>query len=198
MSILILDDKFDDLYLHEFARRVGDIPVCQDNVANRYTYPYGKKGTHKLQGNCIYRRETVNRVVHLLDDAKMFFDILEQVEKLLGQKYFLSSIDLNVQHRGADGESHTDADNLEDLTIMMMVNPIWKPEWGGQFEIMNKEETEVANTFEFVPGRIIVFPGIIPHRGLGPCVDGVYRSTVVWRVTPLDVYMKRVRRGYAK
>ena len=47
MSILILDDKFDDLYLHQFYQRVSDIPVCQDNVANRYTYPYGKKGTHK-------------------------------------------------------------------------------------------------------------------------------------------------------
>ena len=63
---------------------------------------------------------------------------------------------------------------------------------------LDKDETEVADSFEFVPGRILVFPGIIPHRGLGPCVDGVYRSTVVWRVTPLDVYMKRVKRGTAK
>jgi hypothetical protein len=194
MSIVTIDDKFDDLFLHQFYDTVSNIPVCQDNVANRYSFPYGKKGTHTLQGQCIFARNGINEVSVLWNPpevAQDFFRILKHIETIMCTKYYLHRIDLNVQHKGADGCSHTDAENTEDLTIMMMTSPVWKPEWGGQFEIMNMQETEVASTIDYVPGRVIVFPGIIPHRGLGPSVDGVYRSTVVWRVTPLDIYMKR-------
>ena len=198
MSITIIDDRFDDLFLHEFYKRVNEIPVCQNNIANRYTWPYQSKGAHKLQGATIFWREGLNKFSEQIKDAGLFFDVFGQIERIVNQKFYLEQIHLNIQHKGADGTAHVDADNAEDLTIMMMTNPIWKPDWGGKFELMNMEATEVADSIDYVPGRVIIFPGHIPHRGLGPSVDGVYRSTIVWRVTPLEVYLSRLLRGEAQ
>ena len=43
MTVTVIDDRFDDLFIHEFYKRVNEIPVTQNNVANRYTWPYGNK-----------------------------------------------------------------------------------------------------------------------------------------------------------
>jgi len=198
MTITVIDDKFDDLFIHEFYKRVNEIPVCQNNIANRYTWPYQSKGSHKLQGATIFIRESLNRFHHQIEDSGVFFDVFDQIQRIVNQKFYLQAIHLNIQHMGADGTAHVDADNAEDLTIMMMTNPVWQSDWGGKFELMNMEATEVAESYDYSPGRVIIFPGQIPHRGLGPSVPGVYRSTIVWRVTPIEVYLNRLVRGQAQ
>tara|TARA_B100000085_G_scaffold171884_1_gene156450 strand:- start:472 stop:1071 length:600 start_codon:yes stop_codon:yes gene_type:complete len=197
MTVTVIDDRFDDLFIHEFYKRVNEIPVTQNNVANRYTWPYGTKGTHRLQGAQIFARETLNRFSEQLENVEVFFDVFDVIQKVVNRKFYMHSIHLNIQHKGADGAAHVDADNPDDLTIMMMPNPVWKPDWGGKFELMNMDGTEVAESIDYVPGRVIIFPGHIPHRGMGPSVDGVYRSTIVWRVTPLEVYVNRLTRCQA-
>ena len=44
----------------------------------------------------------------------------------------------------------------------------------------------VVEEHEYVPGRVLIFPGSVPHRGLAPKVPSVFRYTTVFRVIPND------------
>jgi hypothetical protein len=69
---------------------------------------------------------------------------------------------------------------------MYMPNLEWDTkEWGGQFQLFG-DDGDVIEEHEYVPGRVLVFPSEIAHRGLGPRHPYVYRYTVVWRVQKLD------------
>ncbi len=68
---------------------------------------------------------------------------------------------------------------------MYMPNMIWDTkEWGGQFQLLDDDDN-VIEEHEYVPGRTLIFPSEISHRGLGPRHPHVYRYTVVWRVKKL-------------
>ena len=67
---------------------------------------------------------------------------------------------------------------------MLMNNSQWKSEWGGQFQLVDGET--VVEEHEYVPGRVLIFPGSVPHRGLAPKVPSVFRYTTVFRVIPND------------
>ena len=74
-------------------------------------------------------QETLNRFSEQLEDVEVFFDVFDVIQKIVSRKFYLQSIHLNIQHKGADEAAHVDADNADDLTIMMMPNPVWKPDW---------------------------------------------------------------------
>lgn len=186
MICKVLDNLFDDIYIHQIDAMIRDIPLCSNNVANRSTYPFGQEGTHRLLGQLIFDRKSLNNITVLHESAKTFFDIFEMIEKKLSAKFYLSQISLNVQHSGCDGTTHCDSNNHHDFTIMLMTTSKWKPDWGGQFQLTNAEGTEVIEEHEYIPGRIIIVPSAHPHRGLGPTEKYVYRSTVVYRVTPFQ------------
>ena len=65
---------------------------------------------------------------------------------------------------------------------MVMPNPVWKDEWGGKFQIFNEDKTEMLEEYDYVPGRIIIFPSHLPHRGLGPMEPNLYRYSIVFGV----------------
>jgi hypothetical protein len=190
-----IDGLFDPLYLHQIEQHVNEIPVLSNNIANRKTYPFGTKGTHRLLGNRLFERESMNSIKNYSDHAKPFFEILTAIEKELGAYFFLHEIALNVQHKGCDGTTHVDSQDPNDLTLLMMTNAEWGSSWGGQFQLTNVDGTEVIEEHEYVPGRVIVVPSRHPHRGLAPTEEYVYRTSVVWRVTPLDYYLRCNYRG---
>ena len=80
-----------------------------------------------------------------------------------------------------DGSSHTDGANHYEYTVMVMNNTKWKPEWGGQFQMLDEHGT-ILEEHDYIPVRVVVFPGWIRHRGLAPLVPYVYRFTTVFRV----------------
>ena len=80
-----------------------------------------------------------------------------------------------------DGSTHIDAQD-DELTVMLMNNSEWKPEWGGQFQLIDGED--VVEEHQYVPGRVLIFPGKHPHRGLAPTIKYTYRYTTVFRIIP--------------
>lgn len=188
MKCKIIDGVFDDIYIHQIDSMIRDIPVCSNNVANRSTFPFGQEGTHRLLGQVLFDRKSLNRISVLHESVAIFFDIFEMLEKKLNTKFYLSQISLNVQHTGCDGTTHRDSDNPNDYTIMIMTNSKWESHWGGQFQLTSADGKDVIEEHEYKPGRIIVIPSAHPHRGLGPTEKYVYRSTVVYRVTPLPLW----------
>ena len=65
---------------------------------------------------------------------------------------------------------------------MVFPNPTWEKEWGGKFQIFAENGTDMLEEHEYVPGRIIVFPSHLPHRGLGSTEPHVYRYSIVFGV----------------
>lgn len=188
MICKILDNLFDEIYIHQVDALVRDIPLCSNNIANRSTWPFGQTGTHRLLGQILFDRKSLNTITILHESSKTFFEIFEMIEKKLNTKFYLSQISLNVQHTGCDGTTHCDSSSENDYTIMLMTTSTWKPEWGGQFQLTSPDGETVIEEHEYKPGRIIIIPSSHPHRGLGPKEQYVYRSTVVFRVTPLNLW----------
>ena len=188
MICTIVDDWMDESYLHELSKFIEELEGWHfNNVAGRKTWPHGQTGTHRLMGCDIFDRTNVNRILHLHPEASRFFDMFDGIESLLGVNYFLSQIQLNLQHSGCDGTSHNDGIDPNQKTVMVMTNAVWKKEWGGQFQLLD-DDGEIIEEHEYVPGRLIVFPSPIQHRGLGPNKEYpyVYRHTTVFRIYDFD------------
>jgi len=186
----IYDDKFDAKYLHEiFAVVQGKLRYRACNVANKETWPYGGTGSHRLFGSSIFARRHPNVIDYLdNDNAPTFFSMFEFLCRLKGvdsRNVYLQRIDVNLQHSGCDGTLHIDSNGPDDKlsqTIMVMPNPTWKQEWGGKFQVFSEDKSEMLEEHDYVPGRIIVFPAHLPHRGLGPMEPHMYRYSIVFGV----------------
>lgn len=184
MICKIIDDVFDELYLHEFYDILTyQVSYVFSNVANRRTVPYGNKGSHRLLGSTLFSRENINRVNILHPICNKFFDMFEMIEGVLKEQFYLSMINVNVQYYKCNGTVHDDGSRGE-YTIMVMTNPLWEKSWGGQFQIVDSNHN-VIEEYEYVPGRILFFPSEVLHRGLGPESEYIYRTTTVFRVSYL-------------
>jgi hypothetical protein len=181
----VIDGFFDHEYLYEIYNQICDMPVCITNVANRKTFPYGHEGTHRLMGETIFSRSSVNRIDTLHPSSKIFFDIFEGISERIQNSLYLAGIYTNVQHNGCNGTTHTDGRNDNEYTIIVMTNPVWDDSWSGEFQVMHDFET-VLETYKYVPGRIVIVPGNQPHRALGPKKEYVYRTSIAYRVEILD------------
>ncbi len=195
MICTVIDDLFDGMYLYQVEQKISEIPLYTTNIANRKTWPYGTKGSHRLLGCRLFQRENMNSVKEYTEHSQIFFEILTKIEEELKAYFYLHEISLNVQHCGCDGTTHRDSADNSDLTILMMTNAEWNKELGGQFQLTSADGETVIEEHEYVPGRIIILPSKHPHRGLGPTETYVYRSSVVWRVAPLDTYLRNNYHG---
>jgi len=182
----VIDDWLDKRFVYDLDHTINYNLNCFEctNIANRKTWPYGYEGAHRLMGCAIFQRKNLNRITILNKQAPIFFDIFERIENILNSRYLLNAIFINLQHSGCNGTSHIDGMENEQ-TIMVMSNSEWDNKWGGQFQMLNNDGS-VIEEHDYVPGRLIIFPSHIPHRGLGPSKEYpyIYRHTVVFRVQP--------------
>ena len=172
----IIDDLFDkDFINHLYQLMIHEVPVTANNVAN----------SHRLFGTNIFARSGINRVDYLHDKAEKFFDAFDIIEDQFSTPIYLKRIDVNLQFINMNGSTHTDAVD-EELTVILMNNSEWKPEWGGKFQLMDWRDN-VIEEHDYVPGRVIIFPGKHPHRGLAPIVPNTPRYTTVYRIIPQEL-----------
>ena len=186
----VYDDKFDPKYLHEvFDVLQGKLRYRACNVANASSWPYHQTGTHRLFGSQIFNRRHPNIIDYLdNENAPTFYSMFEHLCVLMGvgsRNVYLERIDVNLQHSGCDGTLHIDSNGPQDKgsqTVMVMPNPVWEKDWGGKFQIFSEDKSEMLEEHDYVPGRVIVFPSHLPHRGLGSTKEYVYRYSIVYGV----------------
>lgn len=144
------------------------------------------KNKHLFFGACLFSREDINRVTTYHPEADVLFDVFDSIQNNIKKKYYLKEISINLQHAGCNGSTHTDGPTDRHKTIMLMSNCYWEKEWGGQFQLVDFDDN-IIEEYEYVPGRVIIFPGNHPHRGLGAKIEFsyVYRTTLVFRTEPL-------------
>ena len=89
--------------------------------------------------------------------------------------YYLSN-DIQRIHLGAKNETsftdfHVD-NNLEGYTTVLgFITPFWLKEWGGELQVEDE-------TFNFIPGKFLIFKSNELHNGIGP-----NKKIPYWRIT---------------
>ena len=126
--------------------------------------------------------ESIMIALTFFKESSKFFDTFAIIEQeVFNSSLFLRRMDFNLQYYGQDGTTHVDGTEENEWTIMLMTNTKWKSEWGGQFQLLSDDRKTVIEEHEYIPGRVIIFPGNVPHRGLAPLDPYVYRYSTVFR-----------------
>jgi len=68
---------------------------------------------------------------------------------------------------GDVGFVHQDSNNDDHVTALLYPNPEWSSELGGE-TVFYAADGEIAAAIEPRPGRLVLFHGIIPHKGSPP------------------------------
>ena len=108
----------------------------------------------------------------------------------------------NSQTFGKHGTTHADCDPNDEwnLSFLYYYNTFWNPAWGGdlrlynsmQFGIDGREEHVEENcigSIEFVPNRLLIFDGRIPHGADAPSERARYadRCSIVLRGDEIEL-----------
>ena len=84
----------------------------------------------------------------------------------------------NQHTYGIEGYIHTDTDREEDQTAIFYLNKEWDADWGGETKFYSLDHSEVLMSVLPKLGRMVVFPGSIPH-----CARQVTRICPKSRIT---------------
>jgi SM-20-related protein len=93
---------------------------------------------------------------------------------LIKQKIHVGSIQRIYANFNLYGDfqfSHTDGD---EWTALFFLNSEWKEDWGGEFILYDETMDGLGYSIQPKPGRLVIFDGMIPHRGGVPsklCYD---------------------------
>lgn len=159
----VLDDFLDKRFSDELYFDLLNGPWYASNIANRYTYPYGEKGSHLLLGNIIWNplNEYFSDTNLELDISFKFINTFNRLCSKLNKKLILKSIRGNLQFYGQDGTFHVDGGDDYEVFILLLHNGILDSDIGGEF--INQT---IDQTVKFRHGRIINFKATDTHRAL--------------------------------
>lgn len=84
---------------------------------------------------------------------------------------------------------HVDSDIEGTPTALYYANLEWKPEWEGETHFSDEKMQEVLFTSSFVPGRLVIFDGTIPHKSSQPAIGSSgYRFALAIKFAIQDEY----------
>lgn len=72
---------------------------------------------------------------------------------------------------GADGHLHTDSEQPGHFTTIYYAHDIWEANWAGETVFFNETGDDVLHAVHPKPGRLVHFPGTVPHAARGPSRD---------------------------
>ena len=72
----------------------------------------------------------------------------------------------NAHTYGVEGYIHTDSKQTDNYTAVVYLNPVWKPEWGGELVLFDGAG-DLACAILPKPGRVAIIPGDMPHAARG-------------------------------
>ena len=105
MIAKVYDNLFSPAFVATTDEMVFNLPVSCTNEANGKRYPDGGGGTHRLFGENLFERSSVNTITNWSPKASVFFNMLRHIEEVTETTYYLSRIDINLQHSFCDGSA---------------------------------------------------------------------------------------------
>jgi len=104
-------------------------------------------------------------------------------EKITEGDIMLRTQVVNAQTRGQDSYPHIDGETPNMYTLIYYANNYWEEAWGGETSFYDKDAKLVHSVYP-KPGRLVLLPSIMPHRGAPPnelYVDARYTiASVFW------------------
>ena len=121
----------------------------------------------------------------------------ERIQTDFGLKWIrFQYMGLNSQTQGLHGTTHSDCAREDDwnLSFLYYYNTFWNPAWGGDLRLYDEmqngligRDEHIKNhqigSIEFVPNRLVMFDGRIPHGADAPNERAKYadRCSIVLR-----------------
>ena len=174
----VFDNVFDKRFLDEFSHKLRYTTWKVSNTANRTTWPYGEKGTHRLLGDMLFNRKSID-IIEYNDDLELSYSAIEMfyaIQAHSKRRLYLEQIATNCQFMGMDGTNHTDVIDSkakEYSFILMLCDEIIDDNQGGEFINQTLEET-----VPFRYGRVIEFETHQLHRGMAFKIPNVARYSL--------------------
>ena len=179
-NLTIWDNIIDDRFILDLDEESNHYSWSLNNNANRHSFPYNKKGSHLIWGSGF----PLDKVPPNIFNLGNF--LLTEIKNVLHLDYSIHKIQLNGQSMGQNGTVHIDSlVNSNERTLMVFINYKWKKEWGGEFQLLKEysDKSEIIKSIEYISGRVLLFDGSIPHRGLGPLVPNGFRKSLIYRLS---------------
>ena len=135
------------------------------------------KGDYNLSS--AYSKDDLEKLGFLQSEgAKIFIDEINGWDIL--------QIRVNLCVQSDPNRIHVDVDDTNKLckTLIYYPNMIWEKEWNGFTIFTNDELNEIEYCSFYVPGRVIIFDGTIPHASCASSIiSKSYRYTFVIQFT---------------
>ena len=138
---------------------------------------HGPKSAYK----CLYSAYTKEELINCgLGDV--IFSSPEIAPFIAGKE--MTRCVVNLTPTGAIHFTHTHP--VGETVILYYANVEWLPEWRGETLFYNDDQSSIVHASRYIPGRIIVFDGTIPHAintqsSIGP----QYRFTISISFNPV-------------
>ena len=180
-QIVVGKDKVIDIYdgIFDYSAISGIYAAL-----SRGTYILDNANRPDVQG--MQDRKLVYRLDPDLLDKLHFFDgplktIID--EKIPEDSYHHFRSYVNLGLHTDNHEVHADHYfNRAGKTLLYYVNETWNKDWGGETAFFDEKAEEILYTSQFVPGRVIIFDGNIPHSAKPQSIDGpAYRFTMAMK-----------------
>lgn len=187
----VIDNYFDDFYLHQlYYQEIKTLQVSPDISTTYFGWPNGDNKVDLILGRTLFLRDIYDQNNLIVLDPKYaaFQKMYKGLEENIIGKTFLYNLQLNLQMVSMDYGIHKDDPKPNTYTLLVMVNPTYDKEDGGEFVMYDNSLNEVLR-LEYVPGRIIIFESIIPHKGFPPKKINTTRYTIAFRFMPLSNYL---------
>ncbi len=131
----------------------------------------------------IYDKGLANSLTEERFPATYIFKRFLEHEGVNENDVVLRSQVVNAQTRGQDSYPHIDGETNNMYTLLYYANNYWEKSWGGETSFYDRD-AKLTHSVYPKPGRVILFPSTMPHRGAPPTeqyLDARYTlASVFW------------------
>ena len=114
----------------------------------------------------------------LRERAPLIWRLWDDAVRVLLPGHTLVRCYANALQYGSDGTVHSDSEVPTSFTSVYYPHGRWDPNWGGETLFYTSDKSDILAVSYPRPGRLVTFPGTIPHRAAG-----VSRTCPLLRIT---------------
>jgi SM-20-related protein len=153
------------LALGEFIRRPIWAYGWRSNQNNdRYSFWHA----HFAGGDGTSRRDCETEL-RQNQDAKPVADLWNFLAQGILQGHVPLRVYANAHTYGVEGYVHTDSTDEENyFTTIFYAHQVWRKNWSGEIMFYSPENGEIISAVSPRPGRLVHFPGALPHKAQAP------------------------------
>jgi len=126
---------------------------------------------HFAGGNINSRKSCEDELMNRTD-AKAFADLWNLLKQGPLQNHVPLRAYANSHTYGVEGYVHTDNDDTENyFSTIYYAHPVWNRNWSGETVFYAEDGRNILKSVYPHPGRLVSFPGSIPHCAHSPSRD---------------------------